>query len=78
MLKQLGNFSVMYNYICVLFNGATDEYFLSRLPVVEKRLAQAGVRLAATLNRIFTSKPSNLTRLNVHNGGHSSNNIEMM
>ncbi|XP_024018900.1 endonuclease 4 isoform X2 [Morus notabilis] len=33
-----------------------DEYFLSRLPVVEKRLAQAGVRLAATLNRIFTSQ----------------------
>ncbi|KAK1378854.1 hypothetical protein POM88_025598 [Heracleum sosnowskyi] len=56
-----------------------DEYFLSRLPVVEKRLAQAGVRLAATLNRIFTSKPSNLTRLNVHKGGHiSSNNVEIM
>ncbi|RYR18696.1 hypothetical protein Ahy_B03g063310 isoform E [Arachis hypogaea] len=33
-----------------------DEYFLSRLPIVEKRLAQAGVRLAAILNRIFTSK----------------------
>ncbi|KAF3451550.1 hypothetical protein FNV43_RR07645 [Rhamnella rubrinervis] len=31
-----------------------DEYFLSRLPVVEKRLAQSGLRLAATLNRIFT------------------------
>ncbi|XP_028767640.1 endonuclease 4-like [Neltuma alba] len=30
-----------------------DEYFLSRLPIVEKRLAQSGVRLAATLNRIF-------------------------
>ncbi|KAF7803531.1 endonuclease 4 [Senna tora] len=30
-----------------------DEYFLSRLPIVEKRLAQGGVRLAATLNRIF-------------------------
>ncbi|XP_026410677.1 endonuclease 4-like isoform X1 [Papaver somniferum] len=28
-------------------------YFLSRLPIVEKRLAQAGVRLASTLNRIF-------------------------
>jgi hypothetical protein len=34
-----------------------DDYFLSRLPVVEKRLAQGGVRLAATLNRIFTSQP---------------------
>ncbi|XP_058085242.1 endonuclease 4-like [Magnolia sinica] len=35
----------------------TDEYFLSRLPVVEKRLAQSGVRLAASLNRIFISPP---------------------
>ncbi|CAK7350687.1 unnamed protein product [Dovyalis caffra] len=33
-----------------------DDYFLSRLPVVEKRLAQAGIRLAATLNRIFASQ----------------------
>ncbi|KVH97595.1 Phospholipase C/P1 nuclease domain-containing protein [Cynara cardunculus var. scolymus] len=30
-----------------------DEYFLSRLPIVNWRLAQGGVRLAATLNRIF-------------------------
>ncbi|MQM14090.1 hypothetical protein Taro_047019 [Colocasia esculenta] len=30
-----------------------DEFFLSRLPLVEKRLVQGGVRLAATLNRIF-------------------------
>lgn len=30
-----------------------DEYFLSRLPVVNKRLAQAGVRLAAILNHYF-------------------------
>lgn len=30
-----------------------DEYFLSRLPIVEQRLAEGGVRLAATLNRIF-------------------------
>lgn len=35
-----------------------DDYFLSRLPIVEKRIAQAGVRLAATLNRIFTPLPS--------------------
>lgn len=34
---------------------ALDDYFLSRLPVVEKRLAQSGVRLAATLNRVFRS-----------------------
>lgn len=33
-----------------------DEYFLSRLPIVEKRLAQGGIRLAATLNRIFASE----------------------
>ncbi|KAB5533957.1 hypothetical protein DKX38_017043 [Salix brachista] len=32
-----------------------DDYFLSRLPIVEKRLAQGGIRLAATLNRIFAS-----------------------
>ncbi|KAM7274983.1 hypothetical protein ACFE04_016849 [Oxalis oulophora] len=30
-----------------------DDYFLSRLPIVYRRLAQGGVRLAATLNRIF-------------------------
>uniref|UniRef100_A0A7C9EXR6 Aspergillus nuclease S1 n=1 Tax=Opuntia streptacantha TaxID=393608 RepID=A0A7C9EXR6_OPUST len=32
-----------------------DDYFLTRLPIVEQRLAQGGVRLAATLNRIFDS-----------------------
>lgn len=35
----------------------SDDYFLTRLPVVERRLAQGGVRLAATLNRIFNTKP---------------------
>ncbi|XP_065880786.1 endonuclease 2 [Euphorbia lathyris] len=30
-----------------------DDYFLSRKPIVHLRLAQGGVRLAATLNRIF-------------------------
>ncbi|XP_022726469.1 endonuclease 2-like [Durio zibethinus] len=30
-----------------------DDYFLSRFPIVSWRLAQGGVRLAATLNRIF-------------------------
>ncbi|CAL1392555.1 unnamed protein product [Linum trigynum] len=30
-----------------------DDYFESRLPIVKLRLAQGGVRLAATLNRIF-------------------------
>ncbi|CAI9087577.1 OLC1v1021684C1 [Oldenlandia corymbosa var. corymbosa] len=32
-----------------------DEYFDSRLPVMEKRLAQGGIRLAAVLNRIFST-----------------------
>ncbi|KAI0502516.1 hypothetical protein KFK09_017469 [Dendrobium nobile] len=30
-----------------------DEYFISRLPVVEKRIAQGGIRLAEILNKIF-------------------------
>ncbi|MCD7473127.1 hypothetical protein HAX54_014753 [Datura stramonium] len=30
-----------------------DDYFLTRYPIVQLRLAQGGVRLAATLNRIF-------------------------
>ncbi|XP_061360654.1 endonuclease 2-like [Gastrolobium bilobum] len=30
-----------------------DDYFLSRFPIVNLRLAQGGVRLAATLNSIF-------------------------
>ncbi|MFQ6661188.1 hypothetical protein Gotur_029417 [Gossypium turneri] len=30
-----------------------DDYFLSRLPVVEKRLAQGGIRLAAVLNQLL-------------------------
>lgn len=42
------------------YKGATggsvleDEYFLSRLPIVNLRLAQAGVRLAAILNHYFS------------------------
>jgi len=43
------------SFFIILFNNV-DEYFLSRLPIVEKRLAQGGVRLAAILNRIFASK----------------------
>ncbi|KAF7018975.1 hypothetical protein CFC21_032208 [Triticum aestivum] len=31
-----------------------DEYYFKALPVVQKRLAQGGVRLAAILNRIFS------------------------
>ncbi|XP_020521108.1 endonuclease 1 isoform X2 [Amborella trichopoda] len=30
-----------------------DDYFSSRLPIIEKRIAQGGVRLAMTLNRLF-------------------------
>ncbi|MED6151799.1 hypothetical protein PIB30_085881 [Stylosanthes scabra] len=33
-----------------------DDYFLSRYPIVNLRLAQGGVRLAATLNRILDSQ----------------------
>ncbi|BAT98969.1 hypothetical protein LR48_Vigan06g131700 [Vigna angularis] len=33
-----------------------DEYFFSRFPIVNLRLAQGGVRLAAALNRIFNTK----------------------
>jgi len=35
---------------------SADEYFLSRYPIVNLRLAQGGVRLAATLNRIFDTQ----------------------
>ncbi|XP_051129029.1 endonuclease 4-like [Andrographis paniculata] len=35
-----------------------DDYFYSRWPVVEQRLAQGGVRLAALLNRIFSKHES--------------------
>ena len=37
----------------IIFATCADDYFLSRRPVVNLRLAQGGVRLAATLNRIF-------------------------
>lgn len=30
-----------------------DEYFFTRLPIVKKRIAQAGLRLASILNRVF-------------------------
>lgn len=38
------------------FIVGADEYFFSRLPIVETRLAQGGVRLAAILNRLFSGK----------------------
>lgn len=75
MVKSLLDTTIYMHFL----NGDTDEYFLSRLPVVEKRLAQAGVRLAATLNRIFSSTTINLKRLNQHDGGHrNSYNIEII
>lgn len=40
----------------IFFFCSIDEYFLSRLPIVEKRLAQGGIRLAAVLNRLFNSE----------------------
>jgi len=44
-------FYTLFNYIMKIFFA--DDYFLSRFPIVNLRLAQGGVRLAATLNRIF-------------------------
>jgi len=35
-----------------------DDYFFSRLPIVETQLARGRVRLAGTLNRIFNSTGS--------------------
>ncbi|KAL2630048.1 hypothetical protein R1flu_014734 [Riccia fluitans] len=35
-----------------------DEYFLSRWPIVERRLAQGGVRLATLLNHLFSTNSS--------------------
>lgn len=46
----------MFIYLTTEYNleiAFSDAYFLSRLPIVNLRLAQGGVRLAATLNRIF-------------------------
>jgi hypothetical protein len=39
---------------------SADEYFLSRLPIVERRLAQGGVRLAFILNRLFAQTSDSL------------------
>ena len=46
------------NDVLISLTFSADDYFLSRLPIVEKRIAQGGIRLAATLNRIFSPKPS--------------------
>ena len=44
------------DWFLILLMCIADDYFFSRLPVVEKRIAQGGVRLAALLNRIFSKK----------------------
>ncbi|KAF7018977.1 hypothetical protein CFC21_032210 [Triticum aestivum] len=38
------------------YSNLEDEYFFPAMPVVEKRIAQGGVRLAAILNRIFSGE----------------------
>jgi len=48
------DFSFFSNYNMKMHSA--DEYFLSRFPIVNLRLAQGGVRLAAALNRIFNTK----------------------
>ena len=40
-----------FSWVCLAV--MSDDYFLTRMPIVEVRLAQGGVRLAAILNRIF-------------------------
>ncbi|KQK02516.1 endonuclease 2 [Brachypodium distachyon] len=42
-----------------------DDYYFSRYPVVEKRLAQAGIRLALILNRIFDKDKADVIPLHV-------------
>lgn len=39
-----------------------DDYFLSRLPIVNQQLAKGGVRLAAVLNRIFSQESARTSR----------------
>ncbi|GER29896.1 endonuclease 2, partial [Striga asiatica] len=49
---QPGSVLKVHNFYVRIFHA--DEYYQTRLPVVEMRIAQAAIRLAATLNRIFT------------------------
>ncbi|KAG2377071.1 Endonuclease 2 [Vigna angularis] len=51
MKYKIGSTAVMVTYHAQLY-----EYFFSRFPIVNLRLAQGGVRLAAALNRIFNTK----------------------
>jgi len=52
--KIFSNYLFCSNYNMKMHSA--DEYFFSRFPIVNLRLAQGGVRLAATLNRIFKGK----------------------
>lgn len=42
-----------FNRCMLLLLLFSDEYFNSRLPIVMKRIAQGGVRLAMILNQVF-------------------------
>lgn len=42
---------------------SADDYFLSRLPIVETRIAQGGFRLAALLNQIFGTEIKEINSL---------------
>jgi len=37
--------------------NADEAYYRAQIPVVDRRLAEAGVRLAAALNEVLTSPP---------------------
>lgn len=41
------------NWVKYNFGVLADDYFDSRMPIVMKRIAQGGVRLAMILNRVF-------------------------
>lgn len=43
--------------------SSADDYFLSRLPIVETRIAQGGFRLAALLNQIFGTEIKEINSL---------------
>jgi hypothetical protein len=47
----------------IVKNGGAlvDDYFDSRLPIVSRRIAQGGVRLAMFLNRIFGAHNRDVT-----------------
>ncbi len=54
-----GESKVAADAAIVANGGAVDQaYYERELPVVDQRLEQAGLRLAAVLNRIFTTPPA--------------------